>query len=283
MDSTKILIIGANGQLGRALTKKYPNANSVDLSTLDITDKNAVDSFDWSNVQVILNVAAYTNVDNAEKADGRAAAWKVNAVAVSYLADISLLNNITLIHISTDYVFDGTKTPHLEDESLSPLNVYGSSKAAGDITLSNLPKHYIFRTSWVIGDGNNFVRTMLELGKKGVNPKVVGDQIGRLTFTDELVRVIDYVLENNAPYGTYNVTNSGEPSSWADITRTTYKLAGINNKVESISTSTFYADKPESAPRPLNSILALEKLHQIGFESRDWKENLYNYINRENQ
>jgi dTDP-4-dehydrorhamnose reductase len=114
------------------------------------------------------------------------------------------------------------KTLHAEDEDFSPLSVYGASKAAGDIAVSLAPKHYILRTSWVIGEGKNFVRTMLELGKKGVAPSVVSDQIGRLTFTKELVKAIDLLLKDNHEYGTYNVSNGGEPASWADITRSNF-------------------------------------------------------------
>src|SRR5512146_2634297 len=216
MDDSTLFIIGANGQLGRALKAKYPGAKSADIKELDITDAKSVADFDWSKVKVILNAAAYTNVDGAETAEGRVVAWNVNASAVGNLVRAAVKHDLTLVHASTDYVFDGTKTPHTEDEPLSPLNAYGQTKAAADIAIGLAPKHYLLRTSWVIGEGPNFVRTMLGLGKKGVEPKVVADQVGRLTFTGELVRAIDHFLTSQAPYGTYNVTNGGDPAGWAD-------------------------------------------------------------------
>ena len=185
MDASTIFIVGANGQLGKALQAKYPGAQSADIGELDITNPGSVANFDWSKVKIILNAAGYTNVDGAETADGRIAAWLVNATAVSYLVQAALEHDLTLVHISTDYVFDGTQDNHAEDEPFSPLSVYGQSKTAGDIAVSLAPKHYLLRTSWVIGDGPNFVRTMLGLGAKGVSPTVVADQVGRLTFTPD--------------------------------------------------------------------------------------------------
>ncbi len=276
-----LFIVGANGQLGTALKKQYPDAQSADVSELDITDQKSVANYDWSKVDVILNAAAYTNVDGAETAEGRVAAWKVNAQAVSYLAHAARKHELGLVHISTDYVFDGTKNPHTETEPFSPLSVYGASKAAGDIVVSELPKHYILRTSWVIGEGNNFVRTMLGLGAKGINPSVVSDQIGRLTFTSELVRAIDHLLKTNAPSGTYNVSNGGESKSWADITRIIFKKAGFSNTVTDVTTEKYYEGKHGIAPRPLNSILDLSKLESTQFESSDWLDDLNEYIKKE--
>ena len=197
MNESSIFIVGAKGQLGLALQQKYPGAQNADIDELDITDQKSVETFDWSGIKIILNAAAYTNVDGAETPEGRRSAWQVNAVAVGHLQQVATKLDMTLVHISTDYVFDGSKNPHTEDEQFSPLSVYGASKAAGDIAVSLAPKHYILRTSWIIGEGKNFVRTMLELGKKGVNPSVVSDQIGRLTFTSELVRAIDHLLSKN--------------------------------------------------------------------------------------
>lgn len=283
MDNSKIFIVGANGQLGTALKQKYPNAKSADIGELDITDQSSVENFDWSDINTILNVAAYTNVDGAETAEGRVTAWKVNADAVANLAAVAAQKDMTLVHISTDYVFDGTQSHHTEDEPLSPLSVYGASKAAGDLIVSMLPKHFILRTSWVIGEGNNFVRTMLEVGAKGTNPTVVADQIGRLTFTGELVRAIDHLLtsKSSVSYGTYNVSNEGESLSWADITREIFKIAGLDLKVTDISTKDYYHGQEGIAPRPLNSTLDLSRLHSTGFTSRNWEEDLNEYINRE--
>ena len=217
MDDSTIFIVGANGQLGTALRAQYPGAQFADINELDITSAQSVDAFDWSGIDTILNAAAYTNVDGAETAEGRVAAWSVNASAVANLVHACQKHGMTLVHISSDYVFDGTKKPHTEEESFSPLGVYGQSKAAGDLVAATLEKHYILRATWVIGEGKNFVRTMLGLAEKGISPSVVADQVGRLTFTSELVRIIDHLLTTGAPYGTYNATNDGTPASWAEM------------------------------------------------------------------
>ncbi|CAN5627689.1 N/A [soil metagenome] len=291
MDDSSIFIVGANGQLGTALKAKYPNAQSADVAELDITDQDSIKNFNWDSIKIIINAAAYTNVDGAETAEGRVAAWKVNADAVANLVSVAAQKDAVLVHVSTDYVFDGTKTPHTEEESFSPLSVYGASKAAGDIAVSLAPKHYILRTSWVIGEGKNFVRTMLDLGQKGVSPTVVADQVGRLTFTSELVRAIDHLLSSNyqlptsgalAPYGTYNVSNSGKPAAWADITRTIFKLAGYDDlTVTATSTARYYEGKEYIAPRPLQSTLDLSRLESTGFTPTDWRDDLSEYIKKE--
>lgn len=281
MDGSQYVIIGAKGQLGLALQVKYPKARAVDIDELDITSKESVDNFEWSGAQVILNAAAYTNVDGCETEEGKKIAQAVNARAVAYLAEIARKYNLTLVHISTDYVFDGSKKIHAEDEPFSPLSVYGQSKAEGDKAIASVPKHYLIRTSWVIGEGKNFVRTMLGLGQKGISPTVVADQIGRPTFTSELVRAIDHLLKIQAPYGTYNVSNEGDPISWADFTRTIFKLAGFGLQVTDTTTAEYFKNKPEAAPRPLNSTLDLAKITATGFKPRDWREDLTEYINKE--
>ncbi len=281
MDDSSLFITGANGQLGRALKAKYPGARSADINDLDITDAGSVDGFDWSGFKVILNAAAYTNVDGAETAEGRVAAWQVNAEAVGNLVRAAARHDLTLVHVSTDYVFDGSRDRHTEDEPFSPLGVYAQTKAAGDIAVSLAPKHYILRSSWIVGDGPNFVRTMLGLGAKGVAPTVVADQIGRLTFTSELVKAIDHLLTSQAAYGTYNATNSGDSCSWADITRAIFHEAGYDLTVTDTTTEAYYANKPGIAPRPLKSTLALDKLQATGFTSTDWHEDLATYIAKE--
>lgn len=280
--SSSYFIVGANGQLGTALRSQYPQAHYADIDELDITDQASVEAFDWTGITHILNAAAFTNVDGAESPEGREVSWKVNATAVAYLTKIAAARDITLLHISSDYVFDGTKQPHLEDEPFTPLSVYGASKAAGDLLVSQLPKHYILRTTWVIGEGKNFVRTMLDLAAKGISPSVVSDQIGRLTFTSELVRVIDHLLVSQATYGTYNVTNDGPVASWAEITRKIFELSRHDDlTVTDITTGDYFAGKDGIAPRPLGSEMSLEKLHATGFESRDWTSDLSDYIEKE--
>jgi dTDP-4-dehydrorhamnose reductase len=281
MQDSEIFIVGARGQLGTALQAQYPGAQSADIDELDITNRESVMGFDWSGIKVILNAAAFTNVDGAETAEGRVAAWKVNTTAVGYLAQAAQAHDLTIVHISSDYVFDGTAEPHTEDEPFSPLSVYGASKAGGDAIVSLLPKHYLLRTSWVIGEGKNFVRIMLELGARGVNPTVVGDQIGRLTFTTELVRAIDHLLTTQAAFGTYNLSNSGDLASWADITRQIFSDAGLANTVTDTTTAEYYAGKDGIAPRPLKSGLDLSKIEATGFTTRDWKEDLKTYIEKE--
>ncbi len=282
MDDSKFFIVGANGQLGTALRAKYPNAKFADIDELDITEKESVQNYDWSNTEVILNAAAYTNVDGAETAEGRVAAWKVNAEAVKNLTYVVWKHQMkAIVHISTDYVFDGTKINHSEDEPFAPLSVYGASKAAGDLLVSQVDKHYVLRTSWVIGEGNNFVRTMLSLAEKGIEPTVVADQIGRLTFTSELVLAIDHLLSNNCEFGTYNVSNSGDTASWAEITRTIFEYSGKDLTVTDTTTKEYFAGKEGIAPRPLQSSLDLSKIQATGFESTDWKTDLKKYIEKE--
>ncbi|HSX06279.1 MAG TPA: NAD(P)-dependent oxidoreductase [Candidatus Saccharimonadia bacterium] len=281
MQDSEIFIVGARGQLGLALQAQYPGAQNADIDELDITDSDSVAHFDWSSIKVILNAAAFTNVDAAETPEGRITAWNVNASAVGNLTRVAKAHDIILVHISTDYVFDGTKNPHAETELFSPLSVYGQTKAAADIVVGTLPKHYVLRTSWVIGDGKNFVRTMLELGNKGVNPSVVSDQIGRLTFTSELVRAINHLLTTKAPYGTYNVSNEGESMSWADITRTIFRFASLQNTVTDVTTEEYYKGKVGIAPRPQQSTLDLSKIQATAFESNGWQDDLRAYITKE--
>lgn len=282
MDDSTFFIVGANGQLGQALQAKYPNARTADVDELDITDADSVKSYDWSGITVIFNAAAYTDVDGAETPEGEKAAWAVNDCGVKYLAEAAAEHDIILVHISTEYVFDGTKSPHTEDEPASPLSQYGKSKAAGDKQVEAAPKHYIVRVSWLIGEGPNFVRTMLGLGKKGVSPTVVGDQVGRLTFTSELVRGIDHLLATKAPFGTYNLTGSGEPASWAEVTRQVFQDAGFTNlSVTDTTTAEYFKDKPQAAKRPLQSTLALDKIEATGFKPADWHDDLAKYVKKE--
>ncbi|MCJ1963634.1 NAD(P)-dependent oxidoreductase [Candidatus Nanosynbacter sp. HMT-352] len=279
MNNKAVFITGANGQLGRALQRVFSNATALSRQDLDITNKTAVDSFDWQHGSIIINAAAWTNVDGAETEEGRVASWKVNASAVSNLTRVCRKYDMTMVHISSDYVFDGTKKRHTEDEPLSPLSVYGQSKAAGDLLVEQLDNFYLLRSTWVIGEGKNFVRTMLGLAEKNISPTVVNDQIGRLTFTSELVRIIDHLLSTKAPFGTYNATNDGPLASWADITRKIFELSNHKDLIVSnTTTAEYFANKPGVAPRPLNSDMSLDKLHSTGFQSRNWEEDLRQYI-----
>jgi dTDP-4-dehydrorhamnose reductase/dTDP-4-dehydrorhamnose 3,5-epimerase len=269
----RTLILGANGQLGHALRELYPDADALDLPEFDITDVTALAKLPWSEYGVILNASAYTAVDAAETPEGRPIAWAVNAVAPTRLATIAREHGLTLVHYSTDYVFDGTATEHTmghpEDEPLSPLGVYAQTKAAGDLGVSTAPRHYLLRTSWVVGEGKNFVRTMQTLAANGVSPTVVDDQVGRLTFTSELARATQHLLDGEATYGTYNVTNGGAPTSWADLAKAIFRLSGRDEADVTPISSEEYAAGKVLAPRPLRSTLDLTKIEATGFQPED--------------
>jgi dTDP-4-dehydrorhamnose 3,5-epimerase len=282
MKPKRTLITGSNGQLGRALQVKYPDAEFTDYMELDITSPDLENARPWNQYKTIINAAGYTAVDKAETPEGREAAWRLNAFAVANLGKVASKYNLTLVHISTDYVFDGTKPDHTEDEQFSPLGVYAQTKAAGDIAASMVPKHYITRTSWVIGDGNNFVRTMQSLAEKDVKPSVVNDQVGRLTFTGDLARSIKHLIDIKAPYGTYNITGDGESASWADIAADVYELAGHSrDEITGVSTTQYYEGKSDISPRPLQSALSLDKIKATGFIPTDWRQSLKVYLDKE--
>nr|WP_090279190.1 sugar nucleotide-binding protein [Mycolicibacterium komanii]CRL74997.1 dTDP-4-dehydrorhamnose reductase [Mycolicibacterium komanii] len=282
----KTLVLGAAGQLGQALRGEFAGAAEIEFAEradIDLTVAGIESARRWREYETIINAAAYTGVDAAETPEGRAAAWATNVAGVAALSRTAADNNITLVHISSDYVFDGSAPdPYREDVPVSPLGVYGQTKAAGDLVVATVDRHYIVRTSWVIGDGHNFVRTMLSLAERGVNPSVVNDQRGRLTFTSELARAIRHLLETRAPYGTYNVTGSGSVTSWADIARRTFEIAGHDpSRVSDVTTEQYFADSSKPvAPRPANSVLDLAKIQSVGFEPADADESLVTYIRR---
>lgn len=283
MSDSEFLIIGANGQLGLALKAQYPGAQAADIDELDITDAESVAGYDWSKVKVILNAAAYTNVDGAETAEGEKVAWAVNDQATGNLVAVATEKDLLLVHISTAYVFDGKKKTYSENDSMNPLGVYAKSKAAGDKKVLTTPKHYILRTDSVIGEGKNFVRTMLGLAEKGIAPTVVADQFIRPTFTSVLVKAVKFLIDNSAPYGIYNVTNEGEVISWAGFTRAIFKEAGINLAVTDTTFAEYFSTKTGIAPRPLNSVLDLAKIESVGFKPNDWHDDLKDYIQKEKQ
>lgn len=278
----KTLIIGARGQLGRALAIEFPDADQVDRDTFDMSNPDIISARRWRDYHTILNAAAYTAVDEAETTDGRRSAWLSNASALTNLVKIANDNGITLVHLSSDYVFDGTNDNHTESEIMSPLGVYAQSKAAGDLIVSTTPRHYIVRTSWVIGDGNNFVRTMKSLADRGIKPSVVSDQIGRLTFTEDLAEGIKHLLSVEAAYGIYNLTNEGIPSSWADIAKKVYEHSGKSaDDVSPVTTEQYYEGKSGIAPRPLQSTLNLDKIKATGFVPREWQQTLHSYLDKQ--
>jgi dTDP-4-dehydrorhamnose 3,5-epimerase len=267
----KTLVLGADGQLGLALRTAYGDECCVEFAAhadLDLTAADFAQSRRWEEYDTIISAAAYTAVDAAETGDGRAVAWSTNVTGVAGLSQIAIVYGITLVHISSDYVFDGTLSrAYRERDAVAPLGVYGQTKAAGDNIVATVPRHYILRTSWVMGDGRNFVRTMLSLAERGATPSVVHDQWGRLTFTSELARAIRHLLETRAPWGTYNVTGGGPETSWADVARKIFELTGRElARVTGVSTEQYFslASAPV-APRPRNSVLDLAKIESTGF------------------
>jgi dTDP-4-dehydrorhamnose reductase len=274
------VIVGANGQLGRALRREFPDAVALDRSALDVSSASAVRDFDWSDVDVVLNAAAWTAVDAAEDPANLTAVRAANVDAVGHLADAARTHGFTLVHISSEYVFDGRHPgPIPEDLPPSPLSVYGQSKADGDRLAEGLDRHYLVRTTWVVGDGGNFVRTMASLADRGISPAVVDDQIGRPTFTADLAAGIRHLLEDGAPFGTYNLTSDGDPVSWAELAVAIFEARGRSaDDVSRVSTADYFADKPSAAPRPLNSVLDLSKISGTGFRPTNWRTGLSHYL-----
>ena len=302
MAPRRTLVTGANGQLGRAvreLAEERGLLNSfefIDRAEFDFSDANGYSKIDWNLYGTVINCGAYTAVDAAETPEGRKAAWAVNAQGPALLAKVCAEHGITLVHISSDYVFDGTVEEHSEDEPFSPLGVYGQTKAAGDVVVSNCPRHYIVRSSWVIGDGKNFVCTMAALSDRCADPDdalkqvtVVDDQHGRLTFTRDMAEGVFWLLgyresdrEPSEPcaYGTYNLTCSGKVASWADIAAKVFELRkGNAGAVKPVTTAEYYANaKGLVSPRPVHSALDLSRIEKAGFASRDWKTDLEDYL-----
>ena len=277
--SKKYVILGANGQLGKALRVMFSDAKALSREELDIANEAQIDAFDWSRYDVIINAAALVNADGSETEELRAKTWLANAYGPRNLAKIAIEQNKTLVHYSSDYVWDGREKNHKDDEVVAPLLVYGESKAAGDLAVSLVPKHYIMRVSWVVGDGHNMPKTMKNLADMRINPKVVNDQFGRLTFASEIARATKYFLDNKVAYGLYNVTNEGPVKSWYEIAADVFEYAGYDrSRVQPISTEEYAASKPGFAPRPLNSDMDLSKLRQTGFVPSDYTEMLKEYV-----
>lgn len=274
MPARKILVTGANGQLGRALRAVLgERAEYFTREEFDITDPP---SLPWRQYAAIINTAAYNDVDKAET--DRARAWAVNAAGPARLARIAAQADIPLVHVSTDYVFDGAQEEYREDDPVAPLSFYGASKAAGDEAAATAPKHYVVRTSWVFGEGQNFVRTMRGLAEKGVEPRVVHDQVGKPTSAETLAKAIVHLLETGAAYGTYNVAGGGDAvgrDEWAMAT-----FIGLGHdpaEVHPVSTAEYHADAPY-APRPLRSVLDTSKLEATGFSPENWRVSLALYL-----
>lgn len=293
MAPKRTLVTGCRGQLGRAVRQLaeergiLPSFDFCDIDTFDMADPAAYSQYDWDLYGTVINCGAWTAVDRAETPEGRISCWKANAQGPALLARTCAEHGIRLVHISSDYVFDGTQELHAEDEPFSPLSVYGQSKAAGDLAVAGCPQHYILRSSWVIGDGRNFVKTMAALSDRCADPgdslsqvTVVDDQLGRLTFTRDMAAAIFHLLDTHAAYGTYGCTGSGAVRSWADIAKVCFDAAnGNGDRVVPVSTAGYYASaEGPVAPRPVHSALDLSKLEAAGFRMPDWEESLQQYL-----
>ena len=282
----KTLVLGAHGQLGRALHEEYASDPNVEFATraeIDLADPTLHTARRWRDYDTIINAAAYTAVDAAETVDGRAVAWSTNVVGVAELSRIAVAHGSTLVQVSSDYVFDGTATrPYREEDPIAPLGVYGQTKAAGEQIVATVSRHYIVRTSWVIGGSHNFVRTMQSLAERDVNPTVVDDQVGRLTFASDVARAIRHLLSTRAPYGTYHVTGDGPAMSWADVARRVFELSGHDpGRIRNVSTAEYSAAHTTPvAPRPRNSVLDNAKIIATGFTPAPVESALVHYCGK---
>ena len=278
----RILVTGANGQLGRALRQIWSKdqAHFVGHDEFDIC--HAADSakragIDWADYWAIVNCAAYNDVNGAE--DDRAGAWRVNAAAPAELASISNAHDLTLVHVSSDYIFDGNVEVHDEAEVPSPLSAYGASKAAGDTAAQVARKHYVVRTSWVFGDGRNFMSVMADLADRGVAPKVVCDQRGRPTWAEDLAKGIAHLLDTGAEYGVYNITSDGDAATRDEIAMAVFiAVGGDPADVHPVTTEEYAAEFGAEAPRPRESTLSLDKIKATGFAPTNWRAALALYV-----
>jgi dTDP-4-dehydrorhamnose reductase len=283
MAERRILVIGGTGQLGRELTAlSWPNPCVViapPRSELDIANKSAVAAAlatsDWT---AVINAAAYTAVDAAE--DNVADAFVANALGPAILAEETRRRGVPLIHVSTDYVFDGTKpTPYVEDDPVRPLGVYGASKLAGEEAVrTGNPRHLIVRTSWVFGrHGRNFVKTMLRLAREGKSVRVVDDQVGTPTSAVDLAAALMALaaapnLRDHS--GVYHFANAGE-TSWFGFASEIFALTATLGEPTAIAVPITTAEYPTPAKRPANSRLSTAKIEiDFGLKPRFWEEAL---------
>lgn len=278
----KVLLIGADGMLGGELNErleKIYDVESTTLETLDICDKNAVISkVKEVKPYFIINCAAYTNVDGCET--NFELANKVNGIALENIADAANIVDATVIHISTDYVFEGELSldkSYTEDMTPKPVSSYGKSKLLGEQNISKTPKHYILRTAWLYGiRGKNFVKTMLRLSKEKDMISVVCDQHGSPTSTTTLCKIIEQIMEKEPEYGIYHSTCEGF-TTWYDFTCKIFEYANILTPVKPITSNEY----PTPTKRPSNSQLSKEKLHKIGIYPDKFEDALKEYLKEE--
>lgn len=280
----KVLVTGVKGQLGydvvNELTKRGHTAIGVDIDEMDITDKHSVQMvIDNNKPDAVIHCAAWTAVDLAEDEDKIAMVRAVNTDGTRNIAETCKKLNCKMMYISTDYVFNGQGTePWKPDcKDYEPLNVYGQTKLGGELAVSNLlEKYFIVRIAWVFGvNGNNFIKTMLNVGKKYDELTVVNDQIGTPTYTSDLARLLVDMIETEK-YGYYHATNEGGYISWYDFACEIFKQAGYNTKVKPVTTEEYGLSK---AKRPFNSRLNKSKLIENGFKPLPtWQDALSRYL-----
>jgi dTDP-4-dehydrorhamnose reductase len=275
-----ILVTGAGGQVGQeiqTLAGRYPlfQFNFVTHSLLDITNEKAVSDFITTNeTDLVINCAAYTAVDKAESEPDKA--YAVNAIGANNLAKSTKKKGIPFIHISTDFVFDGEKaSPYSETDSTNALGVYASTKLEGEkLALQENPRTIVVRTSWVYSSfGNNFVKTMLRLGKEKPELRVVNDQTGSPTYAADLAKALLDIadkIDSVKAYGLFHYSNSGE-ITWYQFAKTILELKDILTPVHPITTAQF----PTPAKRPKYSVFNKNKIQQVyGIHINDWKQSL---------
>ncbi|KAA0548351.1 dTDP-4-dehydrorhamnose reductase [Bacillus sp. BGMRC 2118] len=274
-----VLVTGAKGQLGQDVVKllqsQQHEVHGLDRSQLDISNEAQVkDVVATIKPDAIIHCAAYTNVDAAE--EDVDTAYKINALGTKYLAQAASNIGAKMVNVSTDYVFDGSATkPYEVDHETSPLGVYGETKLAGEnFLIHHLEKHFIVRTAWVYGVyGNNFVKTMLRLGKERDELGVVSDQLGSPTYTVDLAKFLVELIQTEK-YGIYHASNEGI-CSWYEFAVEIFKQAGMDTKVNPLTTEQF----PRPAERPKYSVLSKAKIVEEGFTPmRDWKEALSDFL-----
>lgn len=274
------IIFGAGGQLGKTLTRAFPDAIAMTSSDTDISSPAAIDAIDLSQIDTIVNAAAYTKVDNAES-DG-ARAWAVNGTGPANIVRAAQKFNVPVVHISTDYVFDGQKdVPYLETDAPNPQGVYAASKLAGDLAVLSYQNGYVLRTPWLTGhDASrpNFVDSIVSRALAGQVTKVVHDERGRLTFTSTVVEAIRHILSNNIEPGLYNLSSEGPVTTRAELATEIFRLVGADTSlVIPVSTEEYYADRPHAA-RPTNGTVDNSKIISTGFMPPNWEDELAKYV-----
>lgn len=276
----KILVTGAGGQLGKALRRVW-DEKTADFYTHAELDIAALDGreLDFSKYWAVVNCAAYNDVNGAER--DRAGAWAVNADAPARLARLCNEHDLAFVHVSSDYIFDGSREVHPEDEVPSPLSAYGASKAAGDTAAQAARRHYVIRTSWVFGDGANFVATMARLAREGREANVISDQRGRPTWAEDLAKGIAHLLAagpERARYGVYNLTSDGDTAGRDEIAMATYVAVGQDPaSVHPVTTAQYRELAGPEANRPAESTLDLAKIKATGFAPTNWRAALAIY------